>query len=193
MPKKGSPKMRLWWLPAAIAGGILLAGCGRGGPVPVRTPTPAISPSPTSTPTANPNPASNPSASPGSSPAADRTPPVITSFRLEQAVYDLVEVIWRTNEPTIGRLEYGLAPNIEFNSPWTTVMSTDGGSVQTGLQHYGLYSFRIRVKDAAGNETVSPEHTLYLWAVAGEGTPRVLQSPSPRRPVVARGAGNGVR
>jgi len=102
----------------------------------------------------------------------DTTPPVITAIKVEQAVYDMVEVIWRTDEPTIGRLEYGLAPNIDSISPWTAEMTTSNGIIQTGLQHYGLYSCRVRVKDAAGNETVSAETTVYIWAVAGEGTPR---------------------
>jgi hypothetical protein len=127
--------------------------CSQG--VPQAAPAAQLTPAPTLAPTPN------------------TTSPVITEIIVEQAVYDLLEVIWKTNEPTIGRLEYGLAPNIDLSSPWTTEMSTNNGIIETGLQPYGLYSFRIRVKDAAGNEAVSEERTVYLWAVAGEGTPRI--------------------
>ena|SRR3990170_381881 len=96
-------------------------------------------------------------------PARDTTPPMFSEIKLEEAALDILEVIWKTDEPTIGRLEYGLTPDIGLSSAWTAELSTNGGILQTGLVPMQTYNFRVRVKDAAGNETVSEDKTVTLY------------------------------
>src|SRR3990170_4365192 len=97
--------------------------------------------------------------------ASDTTPPVITEIKVELAGRGKLFVFWKTDEPTVGRLEYGLPPDINLSAPWTAELSTSGGVLQTGLVFLATYFFRVRVKDAAGNETVSEDKvvTLRRW------------------------------
>ena len=102
---------------------------------------------------------------PQANPPPDTTPPVITEIKVERAGSDILFVLWKTDEPTVGRLEYGLPPEINLSAPWTAELSTSGGVLQTGLVFLATYFFRVRVKDAAGNETVSEDKvvTLRRW------------------------------
>ena len=50
---------------------------------------------------------------PQATPASDTTPPVITQIKVEEATSQGLTVLCETDEPTIGRLEYGLAPVYE--------------------------------------------------------------------------------
>ncbi|MFH1483879.1 MAG: hypothetical protein ABIG98_06495, partial [Chloroflexota bacterium] len=68
------------------------SACGRSTPTP--SPTPTVS-GPTATPTL----------------AATYTPPVnpvINQFKVEQAFYGVLTVVWWTDRPTTGQMEYGL-------------------------------------------------------------------------------------
>ena len=102
---------------------------------------------------------------PQANPPPDTTPPVITEIKVELAGRGKLFVFWKTDEPTVGRLEYGLPPDINLSAPWTAELSTSGGVYQTELVDLATYFFRVRVKDAAGNETVSEDKvvTLRRW------------------------------
>jgi len=141
----------------------LLGGLGCARSQPTATPAPQVTPAPTATasptptltpaPTAAASPTLTPTRTPGQ--ASDTTPPVITEIRVEEPHYDTFGVFWKTDEPTIGRLEYGLSPDINLSSPWTAELRTAAGVTTIAPVIFATYSFRVRVKDAAGNETVT--------------------------------------
>jgi len=136
---------------------ILLVGGPSCGPSkPAATPAPQVTPAPTAAASTT----LTPTRMPGQ--ASDTTPPHITEIRVEEANYDHFGVFWKTYEPTIGRLEYGLAPDINLSSPWTAELRTAGGVTQTALVPYTTYFFRVRVKNAAGNETVTRDLVVTL-------------------------------
>jgi len=113
-------------------------------------------------PTPSPTPAiSGPTATPASAPGA--TPPVIKQFRVEEALGSHLTVIWWTDRPTIGRLEYGHTDPDELSTPWTEGLTTVNGATATGLELSTMYQFRIRVKDAAGKETVTEDVPIAIY------------------------------
>ena len=87
---------------------------------------------------------------------------MITEVSVEDPNYDHFGVFWKTDEPTIGRLEYGLPPDINLSSPWSAELRTAAGVTQTVLVPFSTYFFRVRVKDAAGNETVTKDLVVTL-------------------------------
>lgn len=133
-------------------------------PTPTPTPAPTVVASPVPTPTPAPTVAASPRPTPTRTPiqASDTAPPVITEIKLEDIGFEILAVFWKTDEPTIGRLEYGLPPDIDSSSPWTAELNTSGGVVQPGLVPLTTYLFRVRVKDAAGNETVTRDLAITL-------------------------------
>ena len=146
-----------------------------------RTPTPTRTPSPTAT--ASPTPARSPTAtasptrtvaSPTATPtlAATYAPPVnpvINQFKVQDALWGVLTVIWWTDRPTTGRLEYGLTDQYGLSTPWTEGLTTVNGVTASGLvpEEEVTFHFRVRVKDAAGNETVSEDEnvTIYLYTL----------------------------
>ena len=106
-------------------------------------------------PTPSPTPARSPTAAPTL--AATYTPPVnpvISQFRVQDALSDALTIIWWTDRPTTGRLEYGRSDQYGLSTPWSEGLNTSNGATVTGLEQ-GDFHFRVRVKDAAGNETVT--------------------------------------
>ncbi len=132
-------------------------------PSPTRTasPTPARSPTPTPSPTPT---VSGPTATPTL--AATYTPPVnpvINQFRVQDAALGVLTVIWWTDRPTTGRLEYGKTDQYGLSTPWTEGLTTVNGVTTNDVKQDTTYHFRIRVKDAAGNETVMDDVLIVIY------------------------------
>jgi len=145
---------------------VVVSACGRSTPTssPVATPTPLATPTvsgPTTTPTL----------------AATYTPPVnpvINQFRVQDAALGVLTVLWWTDRPTTGRLEYGLTDQYGLSTPWTEGLTTSNQASVTGLPGAEtMYHFRIRVKDAAGNETVTDDEVVCIYNYT---LPRAAQS-----------------
>ena len=130
-------------------------------------PTPTATPQATPPATATPVPAT-PQATPTAAPATpqataaagDTTPPAFIWVKIENGFWDVPIVFWMTNEPTTGRIEYG-SNRFELMSGWSEGLTTSNG-VSMPLEGGGLivmtnYFLRVRIKDAAGNETLSRE------------------------------------
>ncbi len=131
-------------------------------PTPTASPTPARSPTPTPSPTPT---VSGPTATPTL--AATYTPPVnpvINQFRVQDAALGVLTVIWWTDRPTTGRLEYGKTDQYGLSTPWSEGLTISNGATVTGLEQEEVdYHFRVRVKDAAGNETVSEDENVLIY------------------------------
>ena len=91
-------------------------------------------------------------------PTPDTTPPVIAS---PAAVWPTTATVtWTTNEPTTGRLEWGLDVLYGFTPIQSTPLKTAHSVTLTGLTPDTLYHLRIVATDAAGNQTTSTGYTV---------------------------------
>ena len=88
------------------------------------------------------------------------TGPVITKIRYQDVQQEEATLFWWTNVPTTGRVEYGHSQQYGMSTPWSEGLTTVNGYTLTGLEISTSYYMRLRVKDAAGNETVSPERVI---------------------------------
>ena len=99
----------------------------------------------------------------------DTTSPVISEIKVQEKSETTARIIWETNEATSSQVEYGktkkygtLEPAEPANDP---TGSTSAGVVThsitlTKLKAGTTYHYRVISKDAAGNETKSPDKTF---------------------------------
>ena len=150
---------------AVVTLALLLGGCSR---TPTPGPTPTASPNITATPVATrtPTPAlmATPGATPTATPAAtpgagtDTTPPVISDLRLLDISETFIEIGWTTSEPATCQVEYGRTMEYGLAVPWSTNLTINHAALLDGLETDTPYHFRIRSRDAAGNESVSEDN-----------------------------------
>jgi hypothetical protein len=98
---------------------------------------------------------------------SDTTPPVVTWVGYFGRNWETASIAWKTNEPTIGRVEYciwrGPTPEYEMITEWTEEPNTTGAATLTELEFLVTYQYRIRVIDAGGNEAVSENKSFYTY------------------------------
>ncbi len=112
----------------------------------------------------------------------DTTAPVITFPDQPTVLATSASILWHTDELSSSQVEYGttsaygeLQPAQPDTDP--TVIGTDGNPlfagvidhsvVLTGLQPNTTYHYRVKSKDAAGNEKVSDDKTFTTTSVEG--------------------------
>ena len=136
-------------------------------PVTPTPPPPAPSPSPSPTPTPSPSPSGSTSKTTtqttiSSAPAnsADTTPPIISDLRAEDITETSAVIKWTTNEPTTGKVEFGLGATLGFNAS-SPLGTTHSVTLQKPLIDKGItYTARVVATDAAGNGVRSSEITF---------------------------------
>jgi phosphodiesterase/alkaline phosphatase D-like protein len=108
-------------------------------------------------------------------PLPDTTPPVFTEHaRLCQLASDNAAVCWSTDEPASTVVEYGPAAGGALGlSVARTELLTSQSVPLVRLTPDTDYLFRVRVRDAAGNETVSAD-TAFRTGAAPDVTPPVF-------------------
>ncbi len=98
---------------------------------------------------------------------SDTTPPVVTWVGYFGRNWETVSIAWKTNEPVIGRVEYGIqrgpTPEYECITEWTEEPNTTGAVTLQELEFLVTYQYRVRVKDAGGNEAVSENKSVYTY------------------------------
>lgn len=89
----------------------------------------------------------------------DASPPVITKIRAFNIRPRSADVLWRTNEPTTGTIEYGQTTGYasKINDP--TLRFTHTVHL-TGLDPDTIYHLRILARDRAQNLAVSADHVF---------------------------------
>ena len=118
----------------------------------------------------------------GNSTVVDTTKPVITFPNPLEVLSTSASITWHTDEMSSSQVEYGIDTtygNVEPEEPDTdpTVLGTDGkpayagvidhSVVLTGLEPNTTYHYRVKSKDAAGNEAVSPDKTFMTTEAEG--------------------------
>ncbi len=92
----------------------------------------------------------------------DSTAPYIRNIKKLNGANQF-QVLWATDEPATSRMEYG--PTTSYGaSVNSSILTRDHHQLATGLATNQTYHFRLRSKDAAGNETVSEDFTIKLSA-----------------------------
>jgi len=89
--------------------------------------------------------------------------PVIEQYRIQDAFQGVFTVIWWTDRPTIGRLEYGLSEEYGSATPYTDTYALSNGISTRNLLNDTYYHFRVRVKDEAGHETVMDDVVIQIY------------------------------
>jgi chitodextrinase len=107
----------------------------------------------------------------GGGPGVDGTAPSLSSIRVINITTSTVTVIWNTDEPATGTVEYGLTPTYGSSASHTG-LSTSHSVNLTGLDPDTEYNFRVISSDAVGNT-----------AQSGNLTFRTLPPPTP--PVIS--------
>jgi hypothetical protein len=104
-----------------------------------------------------------PPPTPVATPAGGAAGPVITKLQYWDVYETFATLIWRTDVPTTGRVEYGHTEQYALSTPWTEGLTTVNGAILTGLDGFTTYWMRVRVKDAAGRETVSKGEPVFIY------------------------------
>lgn len=75
--------------------------------------------------------------------------------------YYSARISWATDEPATSQVDYGISSDIyEYSTPENEALVTDHEITLAGLEPATTYHYRIRSKDAFGNEGVSQEFTF---------------------------------
>jgi hypothetical protein len=109
----------------------------------------------------------------------DTTPPVISSIAVTTLTATSATITWTTNEPASSQVEYRLPTGYEWLMPLDPALVTSHSVVLSNLTAGTLYHYRVRSKDAAGNEAFSADGT-FTTAPPSDTTPPTINSVSPQ-------------
>lgn len=90
---------------------------------------------------------------------ADTTPPVLSNI-VGTGLTRGFKITWTTNEPATSQVEYGLTTAYGSMTLLDSNLVTNHSVTQTGLVRRTTYHYRVRSRDAAGNEAVSGDGTV---------------------------------
>jgi hypothetical protein len=103
------------------------------------------------------------------SPKSDKTLPIISAVSVAFRGKTSAQIIWQTDKPCSSQAEYGRTTQYGYlqpavpqndpttgNSPGTTTHSINLNNLKAGY----TYHYRVRSKDAAGNEAVSNDFSF---------------------------------
>jgi len=112
----------------------------------------------------------------------DVTPPVISNVASSSVGATSAVISWTTNEQADGQVVYGTTPG-SYTSSWPTVpdstLSTSHNISLSGLTSGATYYYRVKSKDAAGNQSTSNEFTFTTTSGAGDLTAPTVSITSP--------------
>jgi predicted CXXCH cytochrome family protein len=90
----------------------------------------------------------------------DDVPPVVSGIDSLDITGSSARIIWITYEPATSQVEYGTDITYGQLTPLDQVLVTDHSVDLDGLDDKTLYHYRVLSSDAAGNSSVSPDHTF---------------------------------
>ena len=97
-------------------------------------------------------------------PSQDMTAPVIGSVSVVMNTQAQVQIMWNTDDPTVGKIEYGLTSSYSNNTEWTTAYAMTQTGFLYGLTAGSTYYYRVRVRNQSGLETLSSAYTFIVGA-----------------------------
>lgn len=97
-------------------------------------------------------------------PAADKTPPEISDVLASAVTESKATISWITDEEATGQVEFGLTAGYGSTSPLNDIMITSHSITISGLASGTAYHYRVKSKDASGNNAVSADYTFTTLA-----------------------------
>jgi hypothetical protein len=91
---------------------------------------------------------------------ADITPPVISAVSSSSITSSAATIAWTTNETADSRVEYGPTTSYGSSTALNTAMVKAHSQTLTSLSPDTTYYYRVKSKDAAGNEAVSGSYSF---------------------------------
>ncbi len=107
----------------------------------------------------------------------DVTPPVISGVSASNVSASGVTITWNTDEPSDTQVEYGTSTSYGSFSTNNPSMVTSHGVAFGGLAPTTLYHYRVRSKDAAGNQAISGDFSFTTLG-GSDTTPPVISGVS---------------
>ncbi len=96
----------------------------------------------------------------GVSDSNDTSPPAISDVSSIHISSDSATIIWNTDEPATSQVEYGFTTSYGSSTTLDSDLVTIHSQTLTGLSASTLYHYRVKSKDAAGNEGISSDYTF---------------------------------
>jgi hypothetical protein len=90
----------------------------------------------------------------------DTTPPVISAIVPSNITQSSVTINWTTNEASSSQVEYGTTTTYGSMTTLDTNLVTNHTVALSGLNATTTYHFRVKSKDASGNEAISSDYTF---------------------------------
>lgn len=90
----------------------------------------------------------------------DATPPVISGVTAKNITANSALITWTTNEDATTQIEYGTTTSYGSSTSLVSTLSMAHSQAITGLSPYTTYYFRVRSRDANGNEAVSGNYVF---------------------------------
>ena len=108
---------------------------------------------------------------------SDTTPPVISGVSASSVTTTSATIGWSTNETSDSQVEYGTSTSYGSFSTNNPSMVTSHGVAFGGLASATLYHYRVRSKDAAGNQAISGDFSFTTQG-GSDTTPPVISGVS---------------
>ena len=103
----------------------------------------------------------------------DTTAPTISARTATNITSSSATITWTTNEAATSQVNYGLTTSYGFTTTLDSTLVTAHSVTITGLASNTTYNYRVRSRDAAGNESVSANSTFVTAAGADTVAPTV--------------------
>ena len=114
----------------------------------------------------------------------DTTAPTISARTATNITSSSARITWTTNEAATSQVDYGLTTSYGSTTTLDLALVTSHSVVLTGLAPGTIYNFRVRSRDAAGNESVSANSTFTTVAGSDTIAPSVsMSAPAAGSPV----------
>lgn len=109
----------------------------------------------------------------GSGGAGDTNPPVISSIQATSITRTGATITWTTNEAANSFVDYGRAVNYELGTATDAAFVVSHSVPLAGLTEDTLYHFRIRSRDATGNQATSADVTFRTLPPSDSSAPTI--------------------
>lgn len=103
----------------------------------------------------------------------DTTPPTISSVASSSITSTGAIITWTTNEVATSQVEYGTTTGYGQNTTLDTTLITAHTVNLSGLSAATLYHYRVKSKDAAGNQATGADATFTTTAAPDTTSPTV--------------------
>ena len=101
----------------------------------------------------------------------DTTAPTISGRAVSGISDEAATITWSTNEPSTSQVDYGVTSGYGSSSSLDTTQVTSHSVTLTGLAPQTTYNYRVRSRDAAGNERLSGNLTFTTLSGPPDTTP----------------------